>query len=142
MRVVGIATGSAMVDGRPGDPPHRIAAMVYAFRPGVVPIVSSHRHGMLLGYLDAIAPSDGRDLILAGEVVDDADVIARFRAGVPISIEACEVGPAAPETHAAGQAWVASKPHWRGQLREGWNLVGVSVTSDPAASGSALWAVA
>jgi hypothetical protein len=139
VRVVGFASGRPKIDGRPGDPPHRIAAMTYNFRPGTVPIITSHQDGALLGYLDHLESVEGRDLVFTADVDADAVLIGRLRFGVAISIEAGEVGPAHPSTVAAGQAWAASKPHFRGVWREGWNLIGIALSDNPAAPGSGLW---
>lgn len=133
MRVEGRALGL------PGDTPEFVAAMVRGFQPDTVPIVLRHRDGALLGYLDGLF-SHGCDMIFVGDVeAADPDIESRLRDGIPVSIEVAVAGAATPTPVRPGaEAWLRSKAHWRGTLRDGWNLVGVALSDNPAAPGSFL----
>jgi hypothetical protein len=138
IRVAGIATGRyVMIDGRAGDHPDEVAQMVAAFAPDTVPVLTGHG-GELLGYLDSLTIEHRRDLRFAGSVsTDDPDVLDRLRMGSGASIETV-VGV---EPYEGQQPAANTWPHFRGQLRQGQNLVGVALSNNPAAKFSAIWAL-
>jgi hypothetical protein len=155
IRVAGVAVGRyQMADGRPGDPPEDVAAMVARFAPGTVPILSRHR-GVLLGYLDSVTAEHGRDLRFTGEVVEYPDLVERLLAGAGISIETANAEePTGIATDSGitesihtqddatlerGARFVDAHPHWRGVLGVGANLVGLALSDAPAAAGSIAW---
>ena len=140
IRVTGLAVGSRpMVDGRPADTEDQVRQMVAAFVPDTVPILSHHR-GVILGYVDRLT-AHGRDIEFSGEIGDRnrdlADVLRN--GGIPISIEIAEGGEPIPGVSNRDGGFVATHPHYRGQVRDGWNVVGVALSDDPAAIGSVMW---
>ena len=113
--------------------------MVAAFMPGTVPILSHHR-GVLLCYVDRLTAHD-RDIEFSGEVGDrNRDLAEVLRnGGVAISIEIAEGGEPIPGVSKRDGGFVATHPHYRGRISDGWNIVGVALSDDPAAIGSVMW---
>jgi hypothetical protein len=137
MRVRGVALGRFMLtDGRPADRPGDAADMVAHFEPDTVPILSRHG-GILIGYLDSLA-AQGADLHFTGDVTDFPDLIERLRNGGPVSIERSDGGYPRADGVLPPFAWTLPQ-HFRGRLRIGANLVGVALTTNPAARGSVMW---
>jgi hypothetical protein len=115
--------------------------MVEHFRPGTVPILSSHG-GRVLGFLDTLR-ADGPDLHFTATLTDRS-ARERFARGVGISIESAWGAPAGqPQPWAPGQSYPIG-PAYAGTLREGPNLVGVALVEEgkqPAARGSVAWLI-
>lgn len=139
MRVAGVAVGRYLSTGsrRVPDSAAAVAQMVNAFTPGSVPILDGHA-GELLGWLDHLEPEQDRDLRLMGAVVDRPDIAERLRVGIPISIEAVDIVPPGSGVPLESNATEPPK-HWRGDLAQGWNVIGVALCATPDAPGSFIW---
>ena len=145
--VAGVAIGRfAMIDGRRQDEPWEALAMVEAFEPDTVPLLTCHG-GVPGGYLQTLT-ADGPDLHLTANLTGDREFVERLRRGAPISLEVCSTyrrdgvlrqhRPEAPYRH----EWLpGERSYYRGTLRPGPNLVGVAVVEVPAARGSCAWLV-
>lgn len=139
IKIAGIALGSWLVDGRPGDTPWQVAEMVAGFEPDTVPILSRHG-GLAIGYLDTLTSDPTRrNLRFTGAISEYPDIVARLREGaLPISIELST--PHRSSQRADRSRVRADGRFFRGRTAApGQMLIGVAFSERPAAPGSLLW---